>query len=215
MEGAYRAGIAGPVAAPTAGFALVRPDCGDGSSVFSAHWWEGAELHRISLLLPGCGVRHSASQMQPVWSGTWMRCSSWHTRPRLGAGGCWTRIDRRWMPIWRSAARERRSGGARLLRLTRGLGGFHGRGVRLGRGLLWPARVSVRDPRGPRLAGVGRVRGGDVPFPAWSGRDGHSRAVFGWVDSTFRGFGIPRCGGLGENRSIDAVGGRHAEGIFE
>ena len=54
-ERAYRAGIAGPVAAPTAGFALLRPGCGNGSLVFSAHWWEGAELHRTTLLLPGCG----------------------------------------------------------------------------------------------------------------------------------------------------------------
>ncbi len=51
----YRAGIAGPVAAPTAGFALLRPGCGDGSLVFSAYWWEGAELHRTTLLMPGCG----------------------------------------------------------------------------------------------------------------------------------------------------------------
>ena len=54
-ERAYRAGIAGPVAAPTAGFALLRPGCGDGRLVLSAHWWEGAELHRTTLLLPGCG----------------------------------------------------------------------------------------------------------------------------------------------------------------
>ena len=52
---AYRAGIAGSVVAPAAGFALLRPVCGDGGLVFSAHWWEGAELHRTTLLLPGCG----------------------------------------------------------------------------------------------------------------------------------------------------------------
>ena len=52
---AYRAGIAGPVAAPATGFALLRPGCGDSSLVFSAHWWEGTELHRTTLLLPGCG----------------------------------------------------------------------------------------------------------------------------------------------------------------
>jgi len=54
-ERAYRAGIAGAAAAPTAGFALLRPGSGDGGLMFSAHWWEGAELHRTTLLLPGCG----------------------------------------------------------------------------------------------------------------------------------------------------------------
>ncbi len=54
-ERAYRAGIAGPIAALAAGFALLRPGCKDGSLAFSAHWWEGAELHRTILLLPGCG----------------------------------------------------------------------------------------------------------------------------------------------------------------
>ncbi len=54
-ERAYRAGIVGPVAAPTAGFALLRPGFGGGSLVFSAYWWEDAELHRTTLLLPGCG----------------------------------------------------------------------------------------------------------------------------------------------------------------
>lgn len=54
-ERAYRAGIAGPVPALAAGFALLRPGCGDGSLVLSAHWWEGAMLHRAILLLPGCG----------------------------------------------------------------------------------------------------------------------------------------------------------------
>jgi hypothetical protein len=38
----------------------------DGSSVFSAHWWEGAELHRISLLLPGGG---GTPQRQPNAAG--------------------------------------------------------------------------------------------------------------------------------------------------
>jgi len=33
----------------------MQPGCGDGSLVFSAYWWEGAELHRTTLLLPGCG----------------------------------------------------------------------------------------------------------------------------------------------------------------
>ncbi len=54
-ERAYRAGIAGPVAAPAAGFALLRPGPESGSLKLSAHWWEGAELHRTTLLLPGCG----------------------------------------------------------------------------------------------------------------------------------------------------------------
>ncbi len=54
-ERAYRAGVVGPVAAPTTGFALLRPGFGGGSLVFSAYWWEGAELRRTSLLLPGCG----------------------------------------------------------------------------------------------------------------------------------------------------------------
>ena len=53
-ERAYRSGIAGPVAAPAAGFALLRTGCENGSLAFSAHWWEGAELHRTTLLLPGC-----------------------------------------------------------------------------------------------------------------------------------------------------------------
>ena len=54
-ERACRAGIAGPVAAPTAGFALLRRGHGSESLEFSAHWWEGVELHRTALLLPGCG----------------------------------------------------------------------------------------------------------------------------------------------------------------
>lgn len=54
-ERAYRAGIAGPVAAPAAGFALLRPGRESGSLELSAHWWEGAELHRTALVLPGCG----------------------------------------------------------------------------------------------------------------------------------------------------------------
>jgi len=54
-ERAYRAGIAGPVAAPTAGFALLRPGHESGGLELSAHWWEGAELHRTALVLPGCG----------------------------------------------------------------------------------------------------------------------------------------------------------------
>jgi hypothetical protein len=33
---------------------MLRPGCGDGSLVFSANWWEGAALHRTTLLLPGC-----------------------------------------------------------------------------------------------------------------------------------------------------------------
>ena len=52
---AWRANIAGPVAAPTAGFALLRPGREGGSLVFSPYWWEGAELHRTAMLLPGCG----------------------------------------------------------------------------------------------------------------------------------------------------------------
>ena len=66
VERAYRAGIAGPVAAPVAGFALLRPGYGDGSLALSAHWWEGAELHRASLLLPGCG---GPSRRQPDAAG--------------------------------------------------------------------------------------------------------------------------------------------------
>lgn len=54
-ERACRAGIAGPVAVPAAGFALLRPGCDSGSLELSAHWWEGAELHRTALLLPSCG----------------------------------------------------------------------------------------------------------------------------------------------------------------
>lgn len=38
-----------------AGFALLRPGCGNGSLVLLAYWWEGTELHRTALLLPGCG----------------------------------------------------------------------------------------------------------------------------------------------------------------
>lgn len=52
---AWRAGIAGPVADPMAGFAVLRPGCGDGGLMLSAHWWEGTELHRAPLLLPGRG----------------------------------------------------------------------------------------------------------------------------------------------------------------
>ena len=52
---AWRAGIAGPVADPMAGFALLRPGCGHGSLVLLAYWWEDTELHRAALLLPGCG----------------------------------------------------------------------------------------------------------------------------------------------------------------
>lgn len=65
-ERAYRAGIAGPVAAPTAGFAMLRPGNGDGILVFSAHWWEGAGLHRTILLLLGCG---SPPRRQPDAAG--------------------------------------------------------------------------------------------------------------------------------------------------
>jgi len=65
-ERAYRAGIAGPVAALTAGFALLRPGCGDDGLVFSAHWWEGTDLYRTSLLLPGCG---GPSRRQPDAAG--------------------------------------------------------------------------------------------------------------------------------------------------
>ena len=54
-ERAYRASIAGSVAAPAAGFALLRPGHESGSLRLSAHWWEGAELHRTALVLPGCG----------------------------------------------------------------------------------------------------------------------------------------------------------------
>ncbi len=54
-ERAYCAGIAGPAAAPAGGFALLRPGDESGSLELSAHWWDGAELHRTALLLPGCG----------------------------------------------------------------------------------------------------------------------------------------------------------------
>ena len=52
---ACRAGVADPFKAPTAGFAMLWPNGGDGDLVFSAHWWEGAVLHRAALLLPACG----------------------------------------------------------------------------------------------------------------------------------------------------------------
>ena len=53
-ERAWRASIAGPIAAPAAGFAVLRPGC-EGGLTFHTHWWAGAELHRTALLLPGCG----------------------------------------------------------------------------------------------------------------------------------------------------------------
>ncbi len=97
-ERAYRAGIAGPVAAPTAGFALLRPGCGDGSLVFSAYWWEGAELHRTTLLLPGCGGPprrrpDAAGQVGDVGevllmareAAAWCRCVLDADRPSLDA----------------------------------------------------------------------------------------------------------------------------------
>ena len=65
-ERAYRAGIAGPVAAPVVGFALLRPAYGNGTLAFTVHWWEGVELHRTSLLLPGCG---GPPQRQPDEAG--------------------------------------------------------------------------------------------------------------------------------------------------
>ena len=52
---AYRAGVADPFTAPTAGFALLWPNGGNGGLVFSAQWWVGAVLHRAALLLPACG----------------------------------------------------------------------------------------------------------------------------------------------------------------
>ncbi len=54
-ERAHRAAIAAPDATARAGFALLRPGCGDAGLRFSAYWWEGAALHRTVLLLPGCG----------------------------------------------------------------------------------------------------------------------------------------------------------------
>jgi hypothetical protein len=97
-ERAYRACIAGPVAAPTAGFALLRPGCGEGSLAFSAHWWEGAELHRTSLLVPGSGgpLRRqpdAAGQVGDVdeillmarEAAAWRRCVLDADRPSLDA----------------------------------------------------------------------------------------------------------------------------------
>jgi hypothetical protein len=97
-ERAYRAGIAGPVAAPTAGFALLRPGCGDGGLVFSAYWWAGAELHRTTLLLPGCGGSprrwpDAAGQVGDVGevllmareAAAWCRCVLDADRPSLDA----------------------------------------------------------------------------------------------------------------------------------
>jgi len=54
-ERAYRAGIAAPGTARVAGFALLRLGDEPGSLVLSAFWWEGATLHRVARMLPGCG----------------------------------------------------------------------------------------------------------------------------------------------------------------
>ena len=51
----HRAAVAAPDATATAGFALLRPGCGDGGLSLSVYWWEGTALHRTVLLLPGCG----------------------------------------------------------------------------------------------------------------------------------------------------------------
>lgn len=95
-ERACRAGIAGPVAAPAAGFALLRPGHESGSLKLSAHWWEGAELHRIALLLPGCGGpprRGDAGRVGDVGevllmareATAWRRCVLDGDRPSLDA----------------------------------------------------------------------------------------------------------------------------------
>ena len=63
---AWRGGIAAPIADPVAGFALLRPGCGNGSLVLLAYLWEGTELHRTTLLLPGCG---GPPQRQPDAAG--------------------------------------------------------------------------------------------------------------------------------------------------
>ena len=52
---AYRAGIAAPGASRVAGFALLQPASDAGSLTFSAYWWDEAMLHRVGLVLPGCG----------------------------------------------------------------------------------------------------------------------------------------------------------------
>lgn len=52
---AYRAAIAAPDATARAGFALLRPRCGDGLLSLSVCWWEGTALHRTLLVLQGCG----------------------------------------------------------------------------------------------------------------------------------------------------------------
>ena len=70
---AWRAAIAGPVADPMAGFALLRPGCGNGSLVLLAYWWEGTELHRAALLLPGCGGPPRRQPDAAGRSGTWTR----------------------------------------------------------------------------------------------------------------------------------------------
>lgn len=84
---AYRATIACPVTAQAAGFALLRPGYEGGSLVFSAHWWEGAMLHRAALLMPGDGgpprrLQGAASQVGDVnevllmarEAAAWRRC---------------------------------------------------------------------------------------------------------------------------------------------
>lgn len=52
---AFGAAIAAPGTSSVAGFALLRPGYGAGELAFSAFWWEGAVLHRASLLLTGTG----------------------------------------------------------------------------------------------------------------------------------------------------------------
>lgn len=95
-ERAYHAGIAGPVAALAAGFALLRPGHESGSLELSAHWWEDAELYRTALLLPGCGGpprRGDAGRIGDVGevllmareAAAWGRCVLDADRPSLDA----------------------------------------------------------------------------------------------------------------------------------